>query len=162
MITFNIYALIDSRDNSVFYIGATKRTLAERLSGHKGSTEKYKAKSSIVNKRARRIKDILSSGGDIHIKLLKKCTPEHVDRLEEKYYNIYVKNGFDLIQNKSHFNMSQKRWLDVEMIRFATKIDVDTHKRFDEFCDSIRLQPSTALRILLNEALNAREAKNNK
>lgn len=159
MITFNIYALIDSRDDSIFYIGATKMPIHQRLIAHKNSKEKYKAKYSIVNKRARKIKEILSSGGNINIKLLKTCTPDKVDYYEEKYYNIYIKNGFDLLQNKSHFNLSKKRWLNANIIRFVSRIDDVTNERFEAFCESFDIRSSTALRILLTEALDAREIK---
>lgn len=159
MITFKVYALIDSRDSSIFYIGATKMSLHKRLIAHKNSKEKCKAKSSVINKRARRIKEIILSGADVHIKLLKECSPDKVDHYEEKYYNIHINNGFELLQNKSHFNLSKKRWLNANMIRFVSRIDDVTNKRFEDFCESINLQSSTALRILINEALNAREKK---
>lgn len=156
MVRFTVYALIDSRDGSIFYIGATKSELEKRLYQHKTAKERQTKKWSTINNRVNKIREILSSGGDVLIKKLKTCGPDKVDYYEEKYYNLYVKNGFELIQHRSHFNLSQKRWLDVEMMRFAYRLDVVTNKRFEYFCESLHLQPSTALRILLTEALNSR------
>lgn len=92
-----VYKLVDPRSNEVFYIGCTKKLLSQRLREHMRK-EKPSGRSSRSMQRWALINDLIASGMKPKIKLL-KIGPAKLLRSEElRYYNLYKKMGFNLLQ----------------------------------------------------------------
>jgi hypothetical protein len=62
MIPVKIYALIDPRNKTPFYVGATKLSLRTRLRCHLSDAKKYNKSGDICLKRVKKIKSILNKG----------------------------------------------------------------------------------------------------
>lgn len=95
--TIYIYALINSLDNNVFYIGATMYPNG-RLCQHKCNTQGNP-------KKRKKISDILNSGGVIEMLILDECKKIKVTFLEDFYSDLFSSFGFELLQpRKSNYD----------------------------------------------------------
>lgn len=89
-----IYALINPIRNDPFYVGSTKRTLSQRLSGHNNGMEGTKGKKELISL----IKD---NGLKVEIIALLVCSEIAAVKCEKHIYNLLVNNGYILHQDKN-------------------------------------------------------------
>ncbi len=97
----SIYALIDSRDNTPFYIGRSTFYLPERLKAHLGERNKRLTKCTrqhTIDKQ-NRINAILESGYKVEIIPLLKCSPKSAILCEAYIYNLLIDNDCTLLQS---------------------------------------------------------------
>lgn len=105
---FIIYKLVDPRSNTPFYVGATKMTPEKRLHVHLYSKVRATKYYSIQLKRAKFIKEIMSSGLLPVLEVIERTSFENVDLRESHHYSRLKNKGFELIQNDSFFIYSQR------------------------------------------------------
>lgn len=92
-----IYALINTLDDSVFYIGCTVQRLEARLSNHIS-----RSTDSIKN---RLVYNILFKGGKVEILELDECDFADGSKWEQFYIDLFKSFGFVLIQSRiSNYN----------------------------------------------------------
>lgn len=100
---YKIYKLIDPRDNTVKYIGLTKRALIQRFNGHISNSKKFKKAS--INKSAYKINwinklielDLLPI-----IELIEDgLTSLNVNKREQYWINYYSNLGYKLTNSTS-------------------------------------------------------------
>lgn len=104
----NIYALVDPRNESVFYIGSTILPLRIRLSAHVSFNPCTSGTDNHSNKRKALINDIIKCGKYPGINVLHECDTDEVDDIEEKYYYKYKAKGYTLHQSPSFFTSSRR------------------------------------------------------
>lgn len=109
----SIYAILDPRDNSVFYVGATSIKLKYRLSQH---IKEGCGKSGMQKRKKDKISSILKSGGVPIIKLLKVVNKCDVDKWKRRYALSFQRKGFELLQH-DRFNYSTPPKLSKESAR---------------------------------------------
>ncbi len=162
---YNIYALIDPRNNNVFYIGATRQALHTRLQGHLFKLSGKSKNNSLSDQRKETIFSILKSKKQVIIKLLEVTDSNSVRMLEESYYYKYFNLGHKLLQSANHFSYCQYHYLSKKEPGKAIGIPIP-----NKLYAILQKQPeimlgisrNKTLNILIAEALNAREAKKSK
>lgn len=96
---YKIYVLIDPRDNEIRYVGLTKRSLNERLTGHICSSKKLKnSKTSHRVHKADWINLLIENEYRPIIQLIEKgLNKENVHSREEYWIEYYLNKGCRLI-----------------------------------------------------------------
>lgn len=102
-----IYALLDPRNNNIFYVGATSMSLKERLAGHSVYYDFIVVNKSYVKERSDLIRELKTVGLKPDIILLEEVEFDEVDFYEKSYYELFTSFGFDLIQGKDKFKYSK-------------------------------------------------------
>lgn len=97
-----IYCLIDKSNNHPFYVGATKRDLKQRLSGHKTELVTYKHCLDIHEKWLFMV-DLIKNGTGPEIILLHECTLYDADFYEYFFYKMFVQHGYKMMNDKHVF-----------------------------------------------------------
>lgn len=113
----HIYCLIDPRNKTPFYVGATKASIYVRLSNHINECKTYLP--HYWSKKQQRINDILLSGNRPKTKLLHKCSIHETEHYELFFYEMFIQQGFELLQNKP---AGYKSKIDSERIKKAKYI----------------------------------------
>lgn len=104
---YKIYCLVDPRDNKPFYVGATKRKLNLRLTGHIQDIRCFRPDDMSAKKIL--ITSILKEGLRPIIRLLVETEKDYVDTYERMFYDILTKQGFNLLQSANKFNYQQQK-----------------------------------------------------
>lgn len=120
----NIYSLTNPLDGQVFYIGATQKTLHQRLQGHMGDRYGNKRKRALTEK-------LKSLGVKPIIELLESVHLDESSFYEQWYSDLFKSWGFDLFNvRKSQYALFQynKEWREA----YWEKI-TECHKNNEKF-----------------------------
>lgn len=104
----NIDALVNPVDNSIFYVGATKENLEKRLRCHLYDNASV-PNSGVWKKRMDFIAKMKSDGYEPKIILLEKVPFSESEKAEKRYYELYTKQGCDLMQDPNKFQYLKGR-----------------------------------------------------
>ena len=100
--TVKIYGLFHPINGDIFYVGATRKSLKERLGGHLSA--KAYSERGISKKRKDLIDSIKKLGETPIIKILQECEFEDAQNQEKIQYEKYVSMGFELLQSGTDFH----------------------------------------------------------
>lgn len=115
-----IYALFNTKDKNVFYIGATKQPLKIRLQGHLSRSTYSKINDYMY--------ESCSSGAEIEIFELDEVPFYEASFYESFYIDLYYSFGFSLIQMR-HSNYCQQQ---NNKFQNALKVGEKLSKFYDE------------------------------
>jgi hypothetical protein len=123
MTKHTIYALVDPRNDTPFYVGATRYDLKNRLHWHLNFVPAGKRGKSVADGKVKLIKDLLKENKMPLIEVLANTTIEKVDFLEKFYYEKLTSEGFVLYQHSSFFNSSGTKERHDGTYRISLKLD---------------------------------------
>jgi len=86
-----------------FYVGATAKTLKDRLNGHITSRFAPFYSQSPSAKRYKLLCELMDSGTPPKISCLIAVSPDNCDLFERAYYNLFISSGIDLLQDANRF-----------------------------------------------------------
>jgi hypothetical protein len=111
MKSINIYCLIDPRNNKPFYVGATESNIKHRLSNHISEVKTYS--KDYWSDKIKLIKEIMQDNKRPVVMLLCVCDISSVDHYEAFYYNLFISQGYELLQRAQGLSYAKKRKTDL-------------------------------------------------
>ena len=105
---YSIYALVDPRTDSIFYVGSTQASLMVRLGQHMADTRFRKSDASIHKHKKEFMEQMVLDGYSPLIRLIETVDESIVDEREKFYYFKYKNLGFKLLQKKGYFTNGKR------------------------------------------------------
>jgi hypothetical protein len=97
----NIYALVNPKNNKVFYVGATGNSLKTRLKHHILRLNVIHYKSGTTIERKILLDKLRAEGLSFKIKLLEVIPFKLSSECERKWYNYFKLKGHNLLQRNT-------------------------------------------------------------
>ena len=102
-----IYCLVDPITHKPFYVGATRRSLKDRLYSHIVGRFDPSYIKSLSSRRNKLIREIIEAGQTPLIYCLIIVPSDICDLFEREYYNLFLSQGIELLQHKHRFTYQQ-------------------------------------------------------